>query len=168
MSAASAAAKRPALVEEPKQKRRILPAVPFHVIDASAVDAAFEEASRKRGKESPYRNALIGLISTPTKALCFEDVKARGPVYLHARKLKLKILFAEVGGKLYVKLDQDSGATAIVRDMIREMPLTKREIVAQLTARGLLDVKVDEELRTLSDSGFIVLGSDSRWKFTKK
>jgi hypothetical protein len=141
--------------------------VGFRAVDESEVKVPFESGDRRR--LSPYREALNQIVLGKAKVLCFESVRARNSIVLQARKanLKGKVLFAEQDGRLYVKLNAENSSASIVLQMIRESHSTKREMVAELSARRLHDIKLEEELKTLADNGLIRLTGDSRWVIAK-
>ena len=150
----------------PAGKRGFLPAVPFKLSSESEVRVPFES---KSGRVSQYWLALNQLVAAGAdQVLCFEDPRARGSLTQKARKMQIKILFAEQDGKLYVKLD-NCNSTEIVRQMLREGPKTKKEMLAELTARGLGDVILHKELQSLSEDSQIRLDTLTlKWSYIEK
>lgn len=149
----------------PDTKHRSFTPVKYRLLtEAEVGDLPFGEACGSR--ISYYGEALTQLLKGRQKVLVFEDVKCRGQLIARSKKLGVKLLFAEFGGKLYCKLASDDGPAQIILGMLRETPRTIREILAELSARSLQGIDPKAELQKLSDGGLARLGTDSRWIYT--
>lgn len=125
----------------------------FKLVDASDVTAEFFDRKRPL---SPYRSALEQLLNAESgKVLEFAVVSARASVTATAKKMKLKLLFAEMGGRLYVKIDgqqsppktpatpnkgRPDGPPKTITDAIRiavhERPRTNGEVLSRVKQLG--------------------------------
>lgn len=150
----------------PKKRGPIGPASPYTIVEESEVVAEF---GVDRRRESPYRLAIQELMKgAEGKVLRFDKIGARNQIGQQAKKLGVKVLFAEQGTYLYVKLI-GSGATNAILAFIRQAPRTKAQIVTHLSGLGMGDVVVDRELQSLSGNGYIRLNTaNGNWVATSK
>jgi ubiquinone biosynthesis protein COQ9 len=139
--------------------------VTFRLVPATEVHVPFAERGRP---ESPYRQAICELLKPEAedKVLEFPEVKARYQLAKHARELKVKLLFAEEGGKLFVKLVKPAKVNHQILDFIRERPRTRAELESMVLNRKL-ELNLSAELQALSGEALIHLASDSKWYASK-
>jgi hypothetical protein len=128
----------------------------------------------RAGRGSPYDALLEQLAASKGKVLEFGDTRARPSVYARAKKLGLRVLFAESGNTLYVKFGgwaPDSERwKALVRAAIREVvttqPRNEIQIAVALRATGVNDVDagtVGAILKQMEQSGDVQRQRDGSW-----
>jgi len=143
--------------EEPR-KYKVGPPVPFTFAKETEVTIPFER--KPTGKQSHYRAALLELMLKKTEVLCFETNRCRSQLVVNAKKLELSVLFAEQGGKLYVKIDRAGSATRAVLEILQSGPLDVGAIQVELRRKGKAEgIELSKELQALSANGLIRLQS---------
>lgn len=148
--AAAKAARMPAPVPVSNRggKRSFAP-VPYTFVDESEV-LTVEFAERRAGPRSYYAVAIQALIDGEQKVIRFESVACRGHVAARAKKLDVKLLYAEQGGKLYVKLKNPQAAVQAAMQAAMQAA-AKRGIVPTfppMTVRDAVRKAITEAPRT--------------------
>jgi hypothetical protein len=133
------------------------PASGFKLVPSTA--APPELLFGRKQSVSPYLTALQELLRAgPDQFLEFANVGAKQSIWAQAKKHGLKILFAEKDGKLYVKLEQESGVEALVFDYANyPYGRSQYDIGRHLEYLGFKGQNVKELLQTLSANGKITL-----------
>ena len=126
-------------------KMRLLPTVPEGL-----------HFSNDKRQTRPYLEMLRGLLHNGG-AVEAESVKARSSFVAQAKKLGVLILFAESGGKLYVKLADSAGPVPVVLKALGGGPLTLPEIGKALAAAGMVDAVPADVMKTMGQSGLAIL-----------
>jgi len=79
--------------------------VPGCIVASDALPEGLDFAA-KRARISPYDGLLEKLLEAPkNSALKFGDLRARASIIIRARKKGLRVVFAERGSELYVRID---------------------------------------------------------------
>jgi hypothetical protein len=105
------------------------------------------------------------------KVLEFDNPGARPSIYAAARKNNLKVVFAELKGKLYCRL-VNTGLEQMILDLVQDAPRALTELEGLLNTRNVAfdQQMLSKALTDLSKSGHIQLvavGGVKRWKFIK-
>jgi hypothetical protein len=126
------------------------------------------------GRGSPYDALLTQLSTAKGKVLQFDSAGAKGSLYARARKLQMKLVFCEMGGKLYVKFDgwaPDSPAwkrlvRAAILDTVKAQPRNEIQVANELRQRGVTDVDaglVGAILKQMEQEGLVLRQRDGSW-----
>lgn len=148
---------------------------PGKMVDASQLDGLVFGG---RAKVSPYDKLLTELKEATPKppskvVLEFESLKARASVYARAKKLEMRVSFAELGGKLYVRYEGDLGEDVIAKrrqailDNMSGIPVSYIEMKNKLVALGDVSVtaaEVDIILVQLMKAGKVVRQDGGKWR----
>lgn len=113
----------------------------------------------------------------PMPGLCFEDIKARAGVTARAKKIGIKILMAEAGGKLYIRYvgravdDQREPRRIKILDILQKAPgpMTYMQITNMLRADGDETVDaglVDLILVSMMKAGDVIRQNTGAWRLS--
>lgn len=145
--------------------KRIPQACAFRIVDAP-VALTFEPGYRK----SPYFAAIQNLIKAgPGKVIEFDNPGARPSIYAAARKHNMKVMFSELGGKLYLRLQEIEGPESAVCAFLKEGPRHFHEVETHLRSLGL-DANAQGILLDLSKNNramLVSVGDKKKWKLTE-
>lgn len=137
----------------PSRKKPDMTGVPGEVVSLEGLELSFGFK-----KASPYDALLLGLVDSPDRAkqaLKFNNPRCRPSVYSRARKLGIRVTFAERDGVLYVRVD----------GRLDEDIRAKRRsaIVAALRAKGctLTHIKLTNILRDAGDESLDAASVDA-------
>lgn len=149
----------------PLKRGKIPSSSTFRIVkEASIPDLVF---GASKGRESVYLKALQELLDTPGTLMEVDSPTARSGIAAQAKKNGIAILFGERGGKLYVKAMSKESAEEFLLKQLQLGPMTMVEITAVL-AKPHPEVKVSDIVKTLAESGKIVLRGASGPQSVKK
>lgn len=152
--------------------RKIAAPVTGQIVAAEGLNLEFGAAGRK----SAYDDLLNRLIeAAPGHVLKFADTRCRATVAARAKKLGLRVLFAESAGALYVQISRVEPKALTrttkltladaVRRVVSEAPRTNGEVfdhVRQILPDAVRG-SVDATLSNLRDKNEVAKKDDLKW-----